>query len=87
MKQHDFAELLHHVEELSPSQREQLLNLLRFDGSSASKFLIENHPDTCPHCRSAECDFGVPHPKCERLRQSLEKLDSSISGRHDQIPA
>ncbi|WP_028107711.1 IS1595 family transposase [Ferrimonas futtsuensis] len=79
MKQQQFTQLLHHIEELSPSQREQLLNLLCFDGASASAFLIENHPDSCPHCHSVELrpwgsSHGLPRYRCKSCSKTFNPL-------------
>lgn len=79
MDQSAFTHLLHTLSELSPSQREQLLNQLRFDGKSISSLLIENHPTHCPHCgehalRPWGSSHGLPRFRCKQCGKTCNPL-------------
>lgn len=70
MKQSAFIRLLNTLPGLSPSQREQLLTELRFDGTSVASLLIEKHPEDCPHCtaralRPWGSSHGLPRFRCK----------------------
>jgi len=79
MDQNNFSQLLHAVDGFSPSQKEQLLNRLRFDGSSIDTFLIENHTHDCPHCHSEELrpwgsSHSLPRFRCKCCGKTCNPL-------------
>jgi len=86
MDQSNFGQMLRHLPELTPSQREQLLNHLRFDGPSVASFLIENHPACCPHCqhealRPWGSSHGLPRFRCRSCGKTSNPLTGTALAR------
>lgn len=79
MDQSAFNQLIHKLPDLSPSQREQLLTQLRFDGATVASLLIENHSDSCPHChdnalRPWGSSHGLPRFRCTSCGRTCNPL-------------